>query len=231
REFPLGGRLDDLRPYCARLLWRDGRLAWDDPELGSLPLTLDAPATGETATRLIQKIGAAAKAAARVEVPFDFIAPGPDSWWTGESRSETDIPLGKAGALRKQHLALGHGTSQHVLIAGRTGSGKSTLMHAMIANLALVYSPDEIDLYLIDFKKGVEFKTYATHQLPHAGVVAIESEREFGVSVLQRLDAELKLRADRFRDAGVQDIQGYRNAPGTPPLPRVLLIVDEFQEF
>ena len=231
REFPLGGRLDDLRPYCARLFWRDGRLAWDDPEFGSLPLTLDAPATGETATRLIQKIGAAAKAAARVEVPFDFIAPGPDSWWTGDSRAEIDIPLGKAGALRKQHLALGHGTSQHVLIAGRTGSGKSTLMHAMIANLALVYSPDEIDLYLIDFKKGVEFKTYATHQLPHASVVAIESEREFGVSVLQRLDAELKLRADRFRDAGVQDIQGYRNAPGTPPLPRVLLIVDEFQEF
>ena len=104
-------------------------------------------------------------------------------------------------------------------------------MHALITNLALNYSPDEIDLYLIDFKKGVEFKVYATHELPHASVVAIESEREFGLSVLQRLDAELRLRADRFRDAGVQDINGYRNVPGTPPLPRILLIVDEFQEF
>ena len=93
------------------------------------------------------------------------------------------------------------------------------------------YSPDEIDLYLIDFKKGVEFKVYATHELPHASVVAIESEREFGISVLERLDAELRLRADRFRDAGVQDVNGYRNLPGTPPLPRILLIVDEFQEF
>ena len=116
-------------------------------------------------------------------------------------------------------------------IAGRTGSGKSTLMHALITNLALNYSPDEIDLYLIDFKKGVEFKVYATYELPHASVVAIESEREFGISVLERLDAELRLRADRFRDAGVQDVNGYRNAPGTPPLPRILLIVDEFQEF
>ena len=104
-------------------------------------------------------------------------------------------------------------------------------MHALITNLALNYSPDEIDLYLIDFKKGVEFKVYATHELPHASVVAIESEREFGISVLQRLDAEMRLRADRFRDAGVQDLNGYRNAPGTPPLPRILLIVDEFQEF
>ena len=104
-------------------------------------------------------------------------------------------------------------------------------MHALITNLALNYSPDEIDLYLIDFKKGVEFKVYATRELPHASVVAIESEREFGISVLERLDAELRLRADRFRDAGVQDLNGYRNVPGTPPLPRILLIVDEFQEF
>ena len=41
----------------------------------------------------------------------------------------------------------------------------------------------------------------------------------------------MRLRADRFRDAGVQDLNGYRNAPGTPPLPRILLLVDEFQEF
>ena len=104
-------------------------------------------------------------------------------------------------------------------------------MHALITNIALNYSPDEVDLYLIDFKKGVEFKVYATHELPHASVVAIESEREFGLSVLQRLDAELRLRAERFREAGVQDINGYRNSDGSAPLPRVLLVVDEFQEF
>jgi DNA segregation ATPase FtsK/SpoIIIE-like protein len=49
--------------------------------------------------------------------------------------------------------------------------------------------------------------------------------------VLQRLDVELRLRADRFREAGVQDIQGYRDLAAAPPLPRILLIVDEFQEF
>src|SRR5207249_1333724 len=55
--------------------------------------------------------------------------------------------------------------------------------------------------------------------------------REFGLSVLQRVDAELKARGDRFRDAGVQDIAGYREVNGSDPCPRVLLIVDEFQEF
>src|SRR6185436_14173863 len=101
---------------------------------------------------------------------------------------------------------------------------------ALITNISLRYSPDEVELYLVDFKKGVEFKTYATHCLPHARVVAIESDREFGLSVLERLDAELKFRADRFRDLGVQDIAGYRQALPAEPLPRIMLIIDEFQE-
>ena len=231
RPCPDGFRLDDLRPACAQLTWNGSRLVWDDPDLGRYPLALDPPPAAEFATRQIQKVGAAAKQAKRVEVPFEFIAPPAGDWWTLDSRAGIDVPLGKAGATKRQNLALGQGTSQHVLIAGRTGSGKSTLMHALITNLALNYSPDEIELYLIDFKKGVEFKVYATHELPHASVVAIESEREFGISVLQRLDAEMRVRADRFRDAGVQDVHGFRNLAGSPPLPRILLIVDEFQEF
>jgi S-DNA-T family DNA segregation ATPase FtsK/SpoIIIE len=105
------------------------------------------------------------------------------------------------------------------------------LLHALITNAALRYSPDELELYLIDFKKGVEFKVYATLELPHARVIAVESEREFGLSVLQRLDGEMKDRGDRFRDLGVQDLNGYRQVADQPPLPRILLIVDEFQEF
>ncbi len=233
RPLPSGCSADDLRAHALALAWNPALpgFAWPDPDLGRFPLALDPPPSGDLAARLIQQAGAAAVAAKRVEVPFEFIAPSPDAWWTKDSRGGIDIPLGKSGATKRQHLALGRGTSQHVLVAGRTGSGKSTLLHALIVNVALNYSPDEVELYLIDFKKGVEFKVYATEALPHAAVVAIESEREFGISVLQRLDAEIKARADRFRDAGVADLAGYRNAPGTPPMPRILLIVDEFQEF
>ena len=231
RPMPPGFTLADLRPYSTCLAWDGRRLAWSDPDLGRFPLFTDAPPLGESTTRLIHRTGAAARDAKRVEVPFEFIAPPREAWWTGDARAGVDVTLGKAGATKRQRLTLGQGTSQHALVAGRTGSGKSTLLHALITNLALTYSPDEVDLYLIDFKKGVEFKVYATYELPHASVVAIESEREFGISVLQRLDAEMRDRADKFRDAGVQDLNGYRNAPGAPPMPRVLLIIDEFQEF
>ena len=147
-------------------------------------------------------------------MPFDTIAPSPEQIWTASAAEELRVPIGRTGAIRLQELRLGRGVAQHVLIAGKTGSGKSTLLHVLITNLALWYSPDEVEFYLVDFKKGVEFKTYATHDLPHARVIAIESEREFGLSVLQRLDAELNRRGDLFR---ARRRAGPARLPRRPP--------------
>ena len=129
-----------------------------------------------------------------------------------DSRSGISVPLGRAGAVRRLSMQLGRGTSQHVLVAGKTGSGKSTLLARPHHQSCPVLQPDEVELYLIDFKKGVEFKMYASAQLPHARVIAIESEREFGLSVLQRLDVELRERGDLFRTAGVNDIASFRQS-------------------
>ena len=127
-----------------------------------------------------------------------------------DTTSELRVAIGRTGATKLQYLAIGKGTRQHALIAGKTGSGKSTLFHVIITNLALWCSPEQVEFYLVDFKKGVEFKCYAAHRLPHARVVAIESDREFGLSVLQRVDDELKRRGDLFRKLGVQDIAGLQ---------------------
>ena len=142
-------------------------------------------------------VGQGAKEAKRVEVPFDTIAPDAERILDrSTAATNLHVPVGRIGATRLQMLRLGRGVAQHVLIAGKTGSGKSTLLHALVTNLAMWYSPDEVEFYLIDFKKGVEFKTYATHDLPHARAIAVESDREFGLSVLQRLDAELTRRGE-----------------------------------
>jgi hypothetical protein len=227
---PPGFQLKDLEPAGALLLWKEGRFLWQDPDFSKFPFHPDAPPDAEVATRLLNVLGHQAREANRVEVPFSYIAPVPENWWTSSSRLGIQVPLGRSGATKRQLLQLGKGTAQHVLIAGKTGSGKSTLLHALITNLALMYSPDEVELYLVDFKEGVEFKPYATHDLPHARLVAIESEREFGLSVLQQLDAELKRRGELYRTAGVQDLNGYRQET-KQSLPRILLIVDEFQLF
>ena len=240
-SLPYGFNPADLEQHAEVIAWQDGRWVWQDEDFKDCALELDAPPEAELFNRIVNAIGEAAKASSKVEVPFERIAPPREQWWRSDSRNGIRVPLGPAGARKVQELALGQGTAQHVLVAGKTGSGKSTLLHTLITNLSLAYSPEEVELYLIDFKKGVEFKTYATHQLPHARVVAIESEREFGLSVLQGLDAELKRRGDLFRAAGVDNIADYRRklpspdvgrgAGGEGRMPRILLLVDEFQEF
>ena len=202
-----------------------------DPDLGQWPLQLDEPPSADEFGNIVRLAGELARSVRRVEVPFERVMPKDDAYWTSSSRTGLDIPIGRAGATKLQHLRLGKGTSQHVLVAGKTGSGKSSLLHALITNAALHYSPDEVEFYLIDFKKGVEFKTYATHRLTHARVIAIESDREFGVSVLQRLDELLKERGELYRRAGVQDLAGYRDMNPDKTMPRVMLVIDEFQEF
>jgi len=206
---------------------------WAREPFAPWPVELEAPPDEGVTTRLLHRVGEMVKDSTLVRVPFSLVAPEPGREWTADATSEVRLPLGRAGAKKVQHLSLGRGTAQHALVAGRTGSGKSTLLHVITTTAALWYSPDEVELYLVDFKKGVEFKTYATHRLPHARVIAVESEREFGVSVLRRLDAELTRRGTLFRDAGVQDVASFRRNAGTSgvPMPRILFIVDEFQEF
>lgn len=222
---------DELRRACTRVTLRDGVFHLADALPGAEVVNFDPPPTHEDSITLVHRIGKASIDSNRVQVPFSQIAPPPDEVWSSDTTDELRVPIGRTGAKKLQMLAIGKGTRQHALVAGKTGSGKSTLFHVIITNLALWCSPEQVEFYLVDFKKGVEFKCYATKRLPHARVIAIESDREFALSVLQRIDMELKRRGELFRHAGSQDLAGYKRTPGHEPLPRSLLLIDEFQEF
>ena len=222
---------DELYKNSTVLKWTGERFRWQDEALGNLVFAADPPPPTDIFSDVVRSVGDQSRDARHVEVGFERIAPHEDRIWTHSTKNGIDVPLGRAGATRLQRMLLGKGTSQHVLICGKTGSGKSTLLHILIANTALHYGPDEVEFYLIDFKKGVEFKTYAANRLPHARVIAIESDREFGLSVLERLDGVLRERGDRFRQHQVQDLAGFRDACPGEAMPRVMLVIDEFQEF
>lgn len=221
---------DDLIRNTLTLKFEGKATTWDDDDFRDLALTTDQPPSDAFITRVLNVVGREAIDAGRVEVPFSTIAPENGALWSMKTDKELRVPLGKSGATKLQYLTLGRGTAQHALIAGKTGSGKSTLLHALVTNVSLWYSPDEVELYLVDFKKGVEFKTYAAHRVPHIRAIAIESDREFGLSVLNRLDEELHRRGELFRKHGVQDLAGFRAAVSDIRMPRTLLIIDEFQE-
>jgi len=163
-------------------------------------------------------------------------SPGPvailgkqETWWQRSSTTNIASFFGRMGADDVATLRFDCAGSSSAIVGGRTGMGKSVLLHSIIASLIMNYSPEELELYLIDLKEGIEFKPYAENALPHARVVAIESDREFALSVLEGLNTELQRRGDLFRKQGANvDLDSYRTNTADP-LPRILLIIDEFQ--
>ena len=145
-----------------------------------------------------------------------------------------EIPIGARGG-EVQDLLLkttGDG-SAHAVVIGGTGSGKSNLLHAIIMSACYKYSPDELNLYLVDFKGGVEFKYYEANkdrkkQLPHIKLTGLTSDLNDGVAILDNLQKELRRREDEFRTNRVEDIVQYRNLG--KKMPRLFVIIDEIQE-
>lgn len=175
------------------------------------------------------------KDAGRIIIDYKHIAPPIDKRFKYNSDEGLMIPIGMSGASDIQYLTLGRPGSQsvHALIAGQIGSGKSRLLHAIITSAILQYPKEELELYLVDFKSGTEFKIYADYNLPNFRVIAIESEQEFGRSVLQFISSESDRRSQLFNNNSVSDITSYnktQDAQRKGKLPRILLVVDEFHE-
>lgn len=152
-------------------------------------------------------------------------------WWKGRSASFIGIPFGMTAQKKICELEITQESGQNsAVVIGIPGSGKSVFLHAIILNSCVKYSPDELQLYLVDFS-GVEFNTYALHNLPHARVIAPEAEREFGLSVLRELKEEGRRREILCRENNVSNIVELKRQNPSMVVPRLLAIIDEFQKF
>ena len=209
---------------------RETKIVVDHPELAMYPLTPEFPPSDERMHMIMEHHVKAASDVGKCIVPFESIALPMQEQQTTSSADGLAIALGISEAGRVQSMRLGAGTAQHVLIAGKTGSGKSSMLHTMITSAAMKYSPDQLRLVLLDFKKGVEFQVYSEVQLSHADIIGIESKREFGVSTLEYLDRVLHARGEAFRQWGVQDLPSLTKKFPQHAMPRILVVIDEFQE-
>jgi energy-coupling factor transporter ATP-binding protein EcfA2 len=147
--------------------------------------------------------------------------------WTETSGEGIIVPVGKSENGKPVLLELGK-DQHHVLLAGRSGSGKSNLLHVLLHGLLHRYSADELNLYLLDYKDGVEFNKYTTPPLPQIKFIATVNDIEYGRTVLEHFCSELERRNELFKKTGVSDIQQYRTKTGGK-LPRAILMMDEFQ--
>ncbi len=147
-------------------------------------------------------------------------------FWTKSSQSRVSVPVGWDINHKEMCFEIGE-AQNHTLICGCSGSGKSNFLHVLIQNLAFYYAPNEVQLFLLDYKEGVEFNAYTNPTiLEHARLVSVASSVGFGVSFLSWLDKETKKRDELFKQFNVKDLSDYRKHG---EMPRLIVVIDEFQ--
>ncbi|MGB3413404.1 MAG: FtsK/SpoIIIE domain-containing protein [Microbacteriaceae bacterium] len=150
------------------------------------------------------------------------------AWMSNTSQESLEVIIGEGNQGPVAINLISDGP--HALIAGTTGSGKSDFLQNWVLALARSYSPAQINFLFIDFKGGATFQPLT--RLPHH-IGSVSDLSEHGVSrVFISLLAELKRRERILLDASCNNIEGYRrrtiHEQGGEPLPRLLIVIDEF---
>ena len=120
----------------------------------------------------------------------------------------------------------------HLLIAGATGSGKSVCINTIIMSLIYKADPKDVQMIMID-PKIVELSVY--NGIPHL-MIPVVTDPKKAAAALNWAVAEMTSRYKKFADTGVRDLKGYnkllaeKNDPDNPPLPQLVVIVDELAD-
>ena len=117
----------------------------------------------------------------------------------------------------------------HLLIAGSVGTGKSVCINSILISLLKKSTPDDLRLILIDPRK-VEFSFYS--RVPHLLIPAI-GDVNTAAGALRWAVNEMERRYDLIAAAGMRDLKsynGYCKDAGIPPLPKILIVIDDLCE-
>lgn len=147
-------------------------------DIDMLPIKL--PDVSER-TEILQKLNEGIKKSERIIIDYNEVSDNlldhKEKWFQYlPDESGISIPVGLEGANKVVEIGFGgiHRTQHHMLISGTIGSGKSTFLHSFIISTILHYGPEDVQIYLLDFKKGVEFKVYSEYNLPNFKVISTD---------------------------------------------------------
>ena len=115
----------------------------------------------------------------------------------------------------------------HTFIIGQSGTGKSVFLHDVIIGAMAKYAPDELELYLMDFKiGGVEFNRYRNEK--HVKALLVDnSDIQITLEILRDISNKMRERGKMLRSSGVSNIVEYNKVNPTKRMPRIVVIADE----
>lgn len=147
----------------------------------------------------------------------------PDPTWLAPIVGLIDHPAQQS----QVPLSINLGKEGHLAIYGAPGTGKTTFIQTLVSSLVLSHSPQDLNLYLLDF--GSRLLTLFT-PLPHIGGVVLTGEVERLNRLMHFLLRELESRKERFTRAGVGNLLAYRSTTGEV-LPAIVVILDNYAAF
>lgn len=149
-----------------------------------------------------------------------------------------EIPIGKSNA-DIYNFKIDMKVSPSSIFLGSTGSGKTSLLHVLILSAAYFYSPNELNICLVDFKgkdSSTEFNMYKKGgelYIPHVNYLSLKSTAENALDMLDMIESIHSERMKLLSKNNVEDIVQYNNLPSIKGktdkiIPRVLFVIDEF---
>ncbi|HWP97445.1 MAG TPA: type VII secretion protein EssC [Syntrophomonadaceae bacterium] len=116
------------------------------------------------------------------------------------------------------------GREGHMALYGAPGTGKTTFLQTIITSLTLDHSPEQVNLYILDFG-GRTMNVF--NELPHLGGIVFDDQAEKLQKLFKLIKKEMENRKRRFSDIGVSSLQAYRQATDEK-IPALIIVVDNF---
>lgn len=145
-----------------------------------------------------------------------------------ETSSVIEAPIGKTptGDVVNFKIDVNRG-HYHAFVIGETGSGKSRFLHDIIINMIVKYSPEDVELYLMDFK-GVEFNPY--RDIKHSRVILVDrADERITYEVIRELKQKMEERQKILAAAGASDVDEYNKMSADSHISQIILVADECQ--
>ena len=193
-------------------------------KLEDRPVSLDEAKS--LANIIDKKVAAANKVATPGILKQDYVLLKNNPYESTQSEICVSIGL-DISSKESVNLRFNSGDYIHAFILGQSGSGKSVLLNNIISSAILKYSPQDLVLYLLDFK-GVEFNRYKGEK--HTKAVLVDnSDPQMTLEVLRELRDENKRRVKLWQAEGVNNIDGFNRKHPDCKMPQVLFVADECQ--
>ena len=141
--------------------------------------------------------------------------------------SDAELPVAAGADVMGKPFVFDLADTPHMLVAGTTGSGKSTFLNDLIISLLYTRTSDEIQFVMVDPKR-VELGCY--NEIPHLMMPVVMNPKQ-ALFTLNAVKVEMERRYKLFSDARVRDIKSYNEKQdGKGSIPRLIVIVDEYAD-